>query len=86
MPAAERTAMIRGMVDRLTNRLDKAPQDADGRIKLIQSRIVLGERELAGQALACGVEAFPEDIRRRDRIIADGFKVNFNHLSRRFKA
>jgi len=66
----DRSAMIRGMVDRLANRLEKSPRDADGWIKLIQSRVVLGETELAKQALAHGIEAFTDDAHQRDRIIA----------------
>lgn len=70
MPPADRSAMVRGMVDRLASRLEGAPRDADGWIKLIQSRMVLGETELAKQALTRGVEAFTDDARQRDRIIA----------------
>jgi cytochrome c-type biogenesis protein CcmH len=70
MPPAERSAMIQGMVDRLANRLEKSPRDADGWIKLMQSRVVLGEAELAQQALARGIEAFNDDTEQRDRIIA----------------
>jgi cytochrome c-type biogenesis protein CcmH len=70
MAPADRSAMIRGMVDRLASRLEKSPRDADGWIKLIQSRVVLGETELAKQALARGVEAFNDDTPQRDRIIA----------------
>jgi cytochrome c-type biogenesis protein CcmH len=70
MPAEDRSTMIRGMVDRLATRLEKSPRDADGWIKLIQSRVVLGEAELAQQALARGIEAFNDDTQQRDRIIA----------------
>jgi cytochrome c-type biogenesis protein CcmH len=58
------------MVDRLANRLEKSPRDADGWIKLVQSRVVLGETELAKRALARGIEAFTDDTQQRDRIIA----------------
>ena len=70
MAPADRSAMIRGMVDRLADRLEKSPHDADGWIKLVQSRVVLGETELAKQALARGIEAFTDDIQQRDRIVA----------------
>jgi len=69
MAPADRSAMIRGMVDRLANRLEKSPRDADGWIKLMQSRVVLGETELAKQALARGIEAFTDDVQQRDRIV-----------------
>ena len=58
MAPADRSAMIRGMVDRLASRLEKSPRDADGWIKLMQSRMVLGETELAKQALVRGPEPF----------------------------
>jgi cytochrome c-type biogenesis protein CcmH len=70
MAPADRSAMIRGMVDRLASRLEKSPRDADGWIKLMQSRVVLGETELAKQALARGIEAFTDDTQQRDRIVA----------------
>jgi cytochrome c-type biogenesis protein CcmH len=69
MAPADRSAMIRGMVDRLASRLEKSPRDADGWIKLMQSRVVLGETELAKQALARGIEAFTDDVQQRDRIV-----------------
>jgi cytochrome c-type biogenesis protein CcmH len=70
MAPGDRSAMIRGMVDRLASRLEKSPRDADGWIKLMQSRVVLGETELAKQALARGMEAFTDDTQQRDRIVA----------------
>jgi len=75
MAPVDRSAMIRGMVDRLANRLETSPRDADGWIKLIQSRMVLGETELAKQALAHGVEAFNDDTQQRDRIVSSAQKL-----------
>jgi cytochrome c-type biogenesis protein CcmH len=75
MPPADRSAMIRGMVDGLASRLEQSPRDADGWIKLIRSRIVLGETELAKQALARGLEVFAEEAQQRDRIIAAAQKL-----------
>ena len=69
MLPAERSAMIRGMVDGLANRLSESPRDAEGWIKLIRSRVVLGETELAKQALARGVEVFTDDKQQQDRIM-----------------
>jgi cytochrome c-type biogenesis protein CcmH len=68
MAPADRTAMIRGMVDGLASRLERSPRDADGWIRLIRSRIVLGESELARQALARGLAAFADDAPEHDRI------------------
>lgn len=67
---ADRSAMIRDMVDGLANRLEGAPRDADGWIKLIRSRTVLGQSELASQALARGLTVFAADAPERDRIAA----------------
>ena len=78
VPLAERSAMIQGMVDRLASRLEKSPRDADGWIKLIQSRMVLGETALAKQARDRGMEAFNDDTQQRDRIIAAAQQLGLN--------
>jgi len=70
LPPEDRSAMIRGMVDGLANRLEQSPRDADGWIKLIRSRVVLGESRLAKQALARSLEVFADDAPERDRIAA----------------
>jgi cytochrome c-type biogenesis protein CcmH len=70
MPPTDRAAMIRGMVDGLASRLERSPQDADGWIRLIRSRVVLGEGNLAKQALARGLAAFAADAPERSRIAA----------------
>jgi cytochrome c-type biogenesis protein CcmH len=68
MPPGDRAAMIQGMVDGLASRLEQSPRDPDGWIKLIRSRVVLGEAELAKRALARGLEVFADDEQQRDRI------------------
>lgn len=68
MPPGDRAAMIQGMVDGLAGRLEQSPRDAEGWIKLIRSRVVLGETELAKRALARGLEVFADDNQQRDRI------------------
>jgi cytochrome c-type biogenesis protein CcmH len=78
MEPADRSAMIRDMVDRLANRLEKSPRDVDGWIKLIQSRMVLGETELARQALARGIEAFTDDTQQRDQIVTAAEKLGLS--------
>ena len=78
MPAADRSAMIRNMVDRLASRLEQSPHDADGWIRLIQSRMVLGETELAKQAQARGLKEFAEDTQERDRIAAAAQRLGLN--------
>lgn len=67
---ADRTTMIRTMVEGLSDRLERSPRDAEGWIRLIRSRVVLGEGDLAKQALARGLAAFADDTGERDRIAA----------------
>ncbi len=51
MTPEDRQAMIRGMVDGLAERLAADPSDFDGWMRLIRSRMVLGERDAAQAAL-----------------------------------
>ena len=70
MLPGDRAAMIQSMVDGLASRLEQSPRDADGWIKLIRSRMVLGETELAKRALTRGLDVFADDNQERDRIAA----------------
>lgn len=70
MSDADRTAMIRGMVDGLEARLDKAPRDADAWIKLIRSRNVLGETDAAKASLDKALAAFSDAPEEKGRIAA----------------
>ncbi len=70
MSAADRSAMIRNMVDGLARRLEQSPRDAEGWIKLIRSRTVLGETDQAKKALSRAIEVFTDDAGQRDRIVA----------------
>jgi len=69
MAPTDRTAMINRMVDSLANRLEQSPRDADGWIKLIRSRTVLGDKDLAKQALEKALKIFAEDTDERKRIV-----------------
>lgn len=53
--------MIAGMVERLAQRLEAAPHDADGWKRLIRSRAVLHETELASEALRKALAEFAGD-------------------------
>jgi cytochrome c-type biogenesis protein CcmH len=68
MSQPDRTAMIRGMVDGLAARLEQSPRDAEGWIKLIRSRAVLGEADLAKRSLQRALSVFAEDGTERTRI------------------
>lgn len=52
MKPEERTAMIRGMVDGLDEKLKANPQDIEGWLRLIRARTVLGDADKATVALA----------------------------------
>ena len=61
IPPKDQDAMVRGMVDGLANRLKANPEDAEGWIRLMRARMVLGEAEAATAALASGRAAFKGD-------------------------
>jgi len=70
--------MIRGMVDGLANRLEQQPRDAEGWIKLIRSRIVLGDTELANKSLERALTIFREDEPERTRIVDAARQLGLN--------
>ena len=61
MPPSQQSEMVRGMVDRLANRLKSSPKDANGWMRLMRARMVLGETEAASEALRSGLSAFKGD-------------------------
>lgn len=61
IPPGQQNEMVKGMVDRLAARLQSNPRDAQGWIRLMRSRMVLGERDAAGAALRGGLAAFNGD-------------------------
>ena len=75
LSAGDRNAMIRGMVDGLAARLDKAPRDADGWIKLIRSRKVLGEDAAASLALKKALDIFADAPAERAQIVAAAMEL-----------
>jgi cytochrome c-type biogenesis protein CcmH len=70
MPARERDAAIRSMVDGLAHRLESSPRDVDGWIHLMRSRVVLGEREVAATAFRKALEVFVDDQAASGTIMA----------------
>jgi cytochrome c-type biogenesis protein CcmH len=70
MAPTDRTAMIRGMVDGLAVRLEQSPHDVEGWIKLIRSRVVLGEADQAKQALDRALAIFDNAPQERSQIAA----------------
>ena len=61
IPPSQQDQMVQGMVERLAARLKANPKDADGWIRLIRSRMVLGQKDKAHDALKQGLAAFPGD-------------------------
>lgn len=64
----EQQAMVRGMVDRLASRLEASPEDADGWIMLIRSRMVLNQPDEARAALERATEVFAGTPETQTRI------------------
>ena len=70
MTPDDRQAMIRGMVDKLQARLEDEPNDVDGWIRLMRSRLVLGEEDAARTALRRATEVFADASGELSRINA----------------
>jgi len=63
-----RSAMIRSMVEGLDQRLSQNPKDAEGWVRLIRSRKVLTQADLAVEALDRALIAFADDPVTQTRI------------------
>ena len=61
MTPSQQDAMARGMVDTLAARLAQNPKDAEGWIRLMRARKVLGDDAAASKALADGRRVFARD-------------------------
>ena len=68
LPEQDRQTMIRGMVDGLAERLATSPHDAEGWIRLIRSRMVLKQPDLARDALEKAMAEFATDADVSNRI------------------
>jgi cytochrome c-type biogenesis protein CcmH len=75
MPQSDRDAAIRAMVDGLASRLESSPRDAEGWARLMRSRVVLGEREVATTAFRKALEIFKDDGAASDRIKAAALEL-----------
>ena len=70
MSKDDQQAMIRGMVDRLAGKLADNPADAAGWLRLLQARMVMGDREQAAKDLASARAQFAEGTPERQQIDA----------------
>jgi cytochrome c-type biogenesis protein CcmH len=68
IPPSQQDEMVRGMVDRLANRLRQNPRNAEGWIQLMRSRMVLNDPGAAREALRSGLAAFPDDSATQARL------------------
>jgi cytochrome c-type biogenesis protein CcmH len=64
MGEADRSAMIRGMVDRLATRLKQNGDDVEGWLRLMRAYMVMGERDKAASALVEARQAVAKDTER----------------------
>jgi cytochrome c-type biogenesis protein CcmH len=74
MKPEDRNAMVRGMVDRLAERLKQDGSDLDGWLRLVRAYMVLGERDRALSALADARRALGQDVdklRRLDELVKE---------------
>jgi cytochrome c-type biogenesis protein CcmH len=75
MPQLERDGAIRSMVDGLANRLESSPRDVEGWTRLMRSRVVLGEREVAATAFRKALEVFRDDTAATGKITAAAIEL-----------
>ncbi|MFG1283964.1 c-type cytochrome biogenesis protein CcmI [Xanthobacter autotrophicus] len=66
----ERNAMVRGMVDRLAQRLDSAPDDIEGWLRLVRAYGVLGDKDKAAEALKKARATFKDNAEALGRLDA----------------
>jgi cytochrome c-type biogenesis protein CcmH len=66
----QRTQMVRGMVDRLAERLKTDGHDFDGWLRLVRAYVVIGEADKAQAALAGARTAAGNDDEKRKRLDA----------------
>jgi cytochrome c-type biogenesis protein CcmH len=72
LPPEQRMAMIKGMVERLAERLGKDGSDIEGWLRLVRSYMVLGERERARAAASearRALAAEPDKLKRIDDLV-----------------
>lgn len=73
MNETDRSAMIRGMVERLATRLKQHGDDVDGWLRLVRAYMVMGDRDKAKSALSDARQAVAGDAERL-RQLNEGLK------------
>ena len=72
LSAEQRDQMVRGMVDRLAERLKRESSDVEGWLRLVRAYMVLGERDKARAAAGDARRALagePDKLQRVDELI-----------------
>ena len=72
LSSEQRTAMVRGMVERLADRLHREGADLEGWLRLVRSYMILGERDKAQAAAGEARRALasePEKLRRINELV-----------------
>jgi cytochrome c-type biogenesis protein CcmH/NrfG len=75
IPPTGQDAAIRAMVDGLAGRLERSPHDVDGWARLMRSRVVLGEREVATTAFRKALEVFKGDQAATGRLTSAAIEL-----------
>jgi cytochrome c-type biogenesis protein CcmH len=73
LSSEQRAEMVRGMVERLAERLSREGSDVEGWLRLVRAYMVLGERDKAMSAAADARKALaaePDKLRRVDELVA----------------
>jgi cytochrome c-type biogenesis protein CcmH len=73
LPPEQRTAMVRGMVERLAERLSREGADVEGWLRLVRAYMVLGDRDKAASAANDARKALasePDKLRRVEELVA----------------
>ncbi|MET0269107.1 MAG: tetratricopeptide repeat protein [Sphingomonas sp.] len=68
IPPSQQDAMVQGMVESLAGKLKANPRNADGWLRLMRARMVLGDRAAATQAWREGSAAFADDKATQARL------------------
>jgi cytochrome c-type biogenesis protein CcmH len=66
---------VNTMTDRLATRLETTPDDIEGWILLMRSRVVLGEKEVAARAFRKALEVFKDDSAASGKITAAAIEL-----------
>ncbi|HJU27601.1 MAG TPA: hypothetical protein VJ718_00420, partial [Candidatus Binataceae bacterium] len=72
MPQSQRAEMIRGMVQRLSDRLHADGKDIDGWMRLVRAYAILGDRDKAKNAATDARRALsdqPDELKRIDDLV-----------------